>query len=145
MLNYEDLLAAYEWVSADPTYENTAFVNRTTGAVYWDSDANEADEELPEDIGDGTKYIAVPHKHDLDLGKSLVFEFIDEYCPGDTEKISAYFRKSGAYGKFKDLLEQRHLFETWYEYERNRVEVALLQWAEDNSIPHQFLSDKNAA
>ena len=145
MLNYEDLLAAYEWVSADPTYENSAFVNRTTGSVYWDSDAIEAEEELPEDIEDGTKYIAVPHKHDLDLGKSLVFEFVDEYFPDDTDKISAFFRKSGAFGRFKDLLEQKHLLETWYEYERNRVKVALLQWAEDNSIPHQSLSGKNAA
>ena len=145
MLSFEDLLDAYEWVSADPSYENTAYVNRSTGAVYWDTDAADTSEELPDDIEDGTKYIAVPHKHDLDLGKSLVFEFADEHIQDDVGKVSGFFRRPGAYGKFKDLLERRNLLETWYEFERKRTEIAFHHWAAENSIPLSFPSGTNAA
>jgi hypothetical protein len=145
MLSYEDLLHAYEWVSADYSLQNTAYVNRTSGAVYLDTDELDADLTLPEDIEDGSRYIAVPHKHDLDLGKALVFEFADEHLTDDLDKITEYFKRPGAYSRFKDLLERRNLLESWYKYERIKTFEALQRWATDNSIPHQFKLDANAA
>ena len=145
MLNYEDLLDAFEWVSADPSMENTAYVNRTSGAVYLDTDEINTDDALPDDIEDGTKYIAVPHKHDLDLGKALVFDFVEEYLPEDVEKVAGYFKRPGAYSKYKDLLDRKQLLEAWYGHERTKTFEALRQWATENSIPQQFKRDANAA
>ncbi len=48
--------------------------------------------------------------------------------------MAAYFRKSGAYAKFKALLEERGILEQWYEYERMATRQALLTWCEENSI-----------
>ena len=144
MLSYEDLLDAYEWVSADSSLQNTAYVDRTLGAVYLDTDEIDGNDALPEDIDDGTKYIAVPHKHDLDLGKALVFDFVEENLPEDVEKVAGYFRRPGAYSKYKDLLERNELLEAWYEFERMKTFEALREWATENSIPHQFEISANA-
>ena len=138
MLSYEDLLNAYEWVSADLSLQNTAYVDRTSGAVYLETDEVEADDALPADIDDGAKYIAVPHKHDLDLGKALVFDCVEEKLPEDVERVAGYFRRPGAYSKYKDLLERNRLLEAWYGYEREKTFEALREWATENSIPHQF-------
>lgn len=145
MLSYEELLDAYEWVSADPSLQNTAYLNRTSGTIYLDTDEIDTDDALPDDIEDGTKFIAVPHKHDLDLGKSLVFDFIDEYLPGEVDKVAGYFQRPGAYSKLKDLLERKRLLEKWYEYERIKTFEALRQWATENSLPHHFTLNANAA
>ncbi|MHB1616776.1 MAG: UPF0158 family protein, partial [Metallibacterium sp.] len=68
-VRFDDLLAAYEWVSSSPD-DNEAFVSRVTGNVHWSSSTMELDDELPEDIEDGSIYVAVPNKHDLNLGKN---------------------------------------------------------------------------
>ncbi len=145
MVTYEDLLNAYEWVSSDPTQESTAYVNRESGVVYFDSDEFSEDDELPDDIDDEAKYIAVPHKHDLELGKALVFSFAEEHLPDDVEKISTYFRRPGAYSKYKTILEGRHLLDAWHEYERIKTFEALIQWASDNRLPHNIKASTNAA
>ena len=145
MLSYEDLLNAYEWVSSDPTQENTAYVNRESGAVYLETDEFSEDDEFPDDIDDGAKYIAVPHKHDLELGKALVFIFVEEHLPDDFERISTYFRHPGAYSKFKTLLERKQLLDAWHEYERIKTFEALLQWANDHRLPHNIKTSTNAA
>ena len=145
MLSYEEILNAYEWVSSDPTQENSAFVNRETGAVYFETDEFSEGDELPDDIDDGTKYIAVPHKHDLKLGEALVFSFVEEHLPDDFERISTYFRRPGAYSKFKKLLEDKRLLDAWHEYERIKTFEALLQWAIDNRLPHNIKASANAA
>ena len=145
MLSYEDLLDACEWVSADPSLQNTAYVDRTSGAVYLDTYEIDTDDALPDDIEDGTRYIAVPHKHDLDLGKALVFDFAEEYLPEDVDKLAGYFKRPGAYSKFKDLLDRKQLLEAWYGYERRKTFEALCQWSTENSLPHQFKLDANAA
>ena len=130
MLNVNDLLAAFDWVSADPSGENAAYIHRVTGQVFWESD-----DELPDDLDDGTLYLAVPHKHDLDLGKALVFDFVKEQIEDEYDKVYGFFKRQGAYGRFKDLLERKQLLSAWYGYESKRVEAALVEWLTENSIP----------
>ncbi|MDJ0669159.1 MAG: hypothetical protein QNJ61_17895 [Desulfobacterales bacterium] len=72
--------------------------------IYYVSDLGDSN-ELPEDI-DEEKYIAIPHKNELDLGKALVFEFTTANLPGEIEKVDSIFRRKGAYSRFKDLLEK---------------------------------------
>jgi hypothetical protein len=38
----------------------------------------ELNEELPEDIEDGSIYVVVPNKHDLNLGKDLTLASAEE-------------------------------------------------------------------
>jgi len=103
-VKFVDLLAAYEWASSSPD-DSEAYVSRTTGAVHWSSSSMELEDELPEDIEDGTIYVAVPNKHDLNLGKNLALTFAEEQLADSYQTVVNIFRQRGAYGKFKDLLE----------------------------------------
>ena len=133
-VKFDDLLAAYEWVSSSSPAENEAFVSRITGNVHWSSSMADLDEELPEDIENGSIYVSVPHKYDLDLGKNLVLTFAEEQLADSYETVSSLFRQRGAYGEFKDLLERKGKLEAWYEYEANATELALREWAAEQGL-----------
>ena len=90
--------------------------------------------ELPDDIEDGTIYVAVPHKNDLDLGRSLVIAFAEELAPAHLQAIESFFRNKGAYSKFKNLLERTQLLQRWHEYEASATSRALEAWATDHGF-----------
>ena len=91
-------------------------------------------EELPEDIDDREKYVAIPDKRDLDLGRRLVFRFVREFLPDDYDEVSRLFSRRGAYGGFRDLLHRRHAVKQWYDFENKATEAALREWCESESI-----------
>ena len=129
-----ELLDAFQWVSAAGRLENAAYVNRETGRIYWQTEFGDFEEELPADVEDETLYASVPHKHDLDLGQSLVFRFIQANAPDAYEQVRSYFSKRGAYARFKDFLEGRGLLEAWYSYEQQACEAALREWGESEDL-----------
>ncbi len=142
-MKFDDLLAAYEWVSSSPD-DSEAFVSRVTGSVHWSSSAIELDDELPEDIEDGSIYVAVPNKHDLNLGKSLALAFAEEQLGDSYQTVANFFRQRGAYGRFKDLLERKGCLEAWYAYEAKATELALRQWAAEEGLSISAGSGQNA-
>ncbi|VIO73281.1 hypothetical protein CI1B_48860 [Bradyrhizobium ivorense] len=89
---------------------------------------------MPDDVEDDEKYIAVPDKRELDLGKPLVLDFAREFLPGDFDEIRYIFSKRGAYQKFKALLIRRRALDRWYDFENKATEQALRRWCEDNEI-----------
>ncbi len=91
-------------------------------------------DEIPEDIDDLDKYITIPHKNDLELGKALVIEFTSEYLPEELERVYSIFRRKGAYSRYKDLLENKGALEDWYKFENERRKVALEEWCQENNI-----------
>jgi hypothetical protein len=125
---------------ADTGGEHEAFVCGQTGKVYCrfgSSVAGEDDEindEIPDDIEDETKYIAIPDKKSLDLGKPLVLDFAREYLPDDFDDVRDIFSKRGAYRKFRALVIQRDVLQRWYDFEAKATERALREWCEANSI-----------
>src|SRR5437867_13189149 len=125
LVSFDELLAAFEWVRAGEAaaIDCEAYVSRVTGKLHWAGEG--ADEELPEDIEDGSLYIAVPRRSEFDLGSSLVFRFAEERLPGERETVREYFRKRGAYSRFKSLLAHRGQLDAWHEYEQAAVEAAL--------------------
>ena len=84
-VKFDDLLSAYEWGSSSSPAENDAFVSRITGKIHWSSSMMELDEELPEDIEDGSIYVAVPHKYDLNLGNNIALTFAEEQLASSYE------------------------------------------------------------
>ena len=129
-VNATDLRGAFEFVSAGSPFENAAYVCRDTGKVFWApvSGLFDAPEPLPEDIDNAERYLAVPHKADLNLGSRLVFDFVDEVIPDDVQTVAGYFQRRGAYGRFKDLQDERGMIEGWYAFEERRTEEALATW-----------------
>ena len=98
------------------------------------SELDEPEDELPDDIEDGEKYVAIPDKRELDLGKPLVLGFVREFLPNDFEEVRTIFSKRGAYQKFRALLTRRNALDRWHDFESKATEQALREWCELNSI-----------
>ena len=64
----------------------------------------------------------------------LVFRFVEGNIPEEFERVEKYFRKSGAYGKYKSLLEQKGLLDQWHKFEDDKRKEALIEWCNDNGI-----------
>lgn len=138
-VSFKDLLDSFELASMGSSShgEHQAYLCRESGRIYWHSDFSDLEQindELPEDIDDHEKYVQLPDKRELDLGKPLVLDFAREVLPQDFDEVRQMFRKRGAYARFKDLLTRRRLIEQWYDFERKATERALREWCEDNLI-----------
>ena len=90
-------------------------------------------DELPDDI-DEPKYISIPYKNDLDLGKNLVIEFISLFLPEELDQVNSIFRRKGAYSRYKDLLFEKGLLDKWHKFEDERQKAALKIWCTENEI-----------
>ena len=133
-VKFDDLLAAYEWVSSSPG-DGDAFVSRVTGNVHWSSSTVDLDESLPDDIDDASIYVAVPNKYDLDLGNNLALAFAAERFEDSYQVVADFFHHRGAYRRFKDFLEKNGGLEAWYDYEARETEAALREWAAEEMLP----------
>ena len=126
-----ELEGALQWVSFDGTLGNNALVSRSDGTIHYVSADNLIEEELPDDIEDEDRYWSVPHKNDLDLGRSLVFRYVGEALPEEERTVRGYFHRRGAYARFKDLLVRCGHLDRWHEYERRATLEALAEWARE--------------
>jgi hypothetical protein len=133
-VRFEEIQEAFEFVSAAGVGEHQAFLCMQSGKIYWQSDLSDLDDELPDDIEDDEKYLAIPDKRELDLGKPLVLDFARQVLPGDLDEVRRIFSKRGAYANFKDLLIRRRVLEQWYAFEEEATARALREWCELNSI-----------
>jgi hypothetical protein len=136
-VSFNEILDAFEFVSFGGFGEHQAYLCKRSGKIYWHSEFSELDElddELPDDIEDDRRYLAIPDKRELDLGKPLALEFVSQVLQGDFDEARRMFGRRGGYGNFKRLLVQRRALEQWYDFERNATERALREWCELNSI-----------
>jgi hypothetical protein len=137
-ISFQNILDALEFVSMEGALgEHEAILCRQTGKIYWRSEFSDLDElndELPDDIDDDEKYVAIPNKRELGLGKPLVLAFVREFLPNDFDEVRYIFSKRGAYPKFHTLLARRHAVDRWHDFESKATERALRDWCALNSI-----------
>ena len=135
-VNAADLRTAFEYVGAGAPFENSAYICLDTGKIFWKLDPADPgnEEDLPADLETSDRYLPVPHKNDLDLGRHLVLDFIDQELPADHDTVTDFFRRRGAYGRFKALLDTRGMLQRWYEFEDRATEQALRAWCEESGI-----------
>ena len=144
-VKYDELSLAFEFVSAGLPMEHNAYISIDTGQIYWISDLNPTEEEVPDDLETSDRYIAIPHKNDLGLGRSLALRFAEQELPQCYERAKAFFRSRGAYARFKQLLESEGVLEKWYKFEEESVEKALRDWCAENSIQLIEKGDESTA
>jgi hypothetical protein len=133
-VKFNEVLDAFEFVSFGAPMEHAAYLSKETGAIYWHSEFGDNFEELPPDIDEEGKYLSIPHKNDLGLGKRLAIEFAEQFLADDVGKVREIFSRRGAYARFKDLLEHRRMLDRWYEFEATAHKDALLEWCRDNGV-----------
>jgi hypothetical protein len=74
-VDWTELQHAFEFASLGQPHEHEAVLCRKTGKFLWLTDIDEDIEAWPDDADDEEKYLPIPHKKQLDLGKPLVIEF----------------------------------------------------------------------
>jgi hypothetical protein len=134
-VTYDDLLLAFDFVCSGGPLEHQAYISLDTGKTFWMSDGQAVeDDEIPTDFEESDRYLEIPHKNDLDLGRELVFRFAEERLPHHRHRIAEIFDRRGAYQRFKDLLARENRLEEWYAFEAEATRQALQQWCEANGI-----------
>ena len=131
-IKYEDLELAYEFSSMSFPDDHSAYICKNTGKIYYDSDASE--DELPEDIYLDDNYLKLPGKLDLDLGKFLVFRFVEAFLPLHLNEVYKIFRRKGAYSRYNAFLRRLNCTDKWYEYEESEKRSELLGWCKINEL-----------
>ncbi len=133
-VDYAELRNAFEFVSSASRNVHHAYICKESGVIYWTSTVHELEEPVPDDLKTSKRYIAVPHKTMLKLGQGLALSFIEQTLPDDYNLVASFFRKNGAYRRFKELLQAEGLLEKWFAFEADAADAALLAWCEDHAI-----------
>jgi hypothetical protein len=133
-VKWSEFIDAFEFASSGAPLESRAFVNLDTGSLHLISDVVDLEEEIPEDLEVSDRYLALPHKNELDLGRKLALSFTEQHLPGEFDRVLGYFHQRGAYRRFKDLLDDRGVLENWYAFEKDATERALRRWCDEHEI-----------
>ena len=75
LVSLKDILGAFEFVCAGDGGEHEAFLCKQSGKLYCHSGLCDDLDILPDDIGDSEKFLQIPDKRELDLGKPLALDF----------------------------------------------------------------------
>jgi len=79
LVQLSELIDAFQWTSATGPFENAAYVDRKTGRIWWlGGDCEDEDDPVPDDLEDGSLYLAVPDPAGLGLGRRLALRFAEE-------------------------------------------------------------------
>jgi hypothetical protein len=132
-VKFEDVSFAFDFVGSEDIGIHCAWLNRETGETHLRSEMSDDYEELPDDIED-EKYIAIPHKKELDLGKPLVLRFVREHLPDDLDEAYDMFSRKGGYARFRRLLARRRAVDRWYDFSAKAEQKALREWCAENAI-----------
>jgi hypothetical protein len=135
-MKYEDIEFLLEYVGSGRRFERSAYLNRKTGESYLTSELGDSD-ELPDDLDVNDDYLRIPHRNDLDLGRELVFQFVEQHMPFAIDQVHGFFQRVGAYGRFRDLLKRSGRLDDWYKYEADRTRAAILALCKKNDIELQ--------
>ncbi len=131
-LEISDLEMAFDFVSAGYGYDHSAYLDKESGQIYYDSDASE--DVLPDDLYENEKYVEIPDKREFGLGKQLALEFVQQNLPTELDRVYSIFQSRGAYSRYKELLDEKGLLEKWYEFEQESLKNAVIQWCNEHGI-----------
>ena len=130
---YSDIEDAFFYVGSQQACMHGALLDKATGKIYYSSEMGDSD-EIPEEVWEADSVVEIPHKNDLDMGRSLVFAFSESQMPDDADRVRDIFRRKGAYSRFKEFLESKGLLQNWYDFENEAQQKAIRDWCEDNQI-----------
>ncbi len=134
-VDYDDLELAFYFVSSNGPSAGNAYISLDIGKIHWVSDLIDAEEEeVPADVETSDRYVSVPHKNELDLGRFLVTRFVRQALPDCEKEVDAIFRRRGAYGRYKEFLDSRGKLEQWYRFEEDARAEALREWCLEKGI-----------
>ena len=92
-VEFDELSHAFDFVGSAPPGEHNAYISLDTGQIHWSSESGSLDEEVPDDLETSDRYLVVPHKTDLDLGRSLALRFAGSELTDCQDHVPQSFRR----------------------------------------------------
>jgi hypothetical protein len=130
---FSDILEGYEFCDVGDGMGAQAFISLDRGTVHLVADELQEFEAPPDDL-DNERYLALPAKAELRLGRPLALQFTEDHLPGDLPTVLGFFRQRGAYSRFKRLLHDREVIDAWHAFEAAETAARLRAWCADNGI-----------
>jgi hypothetical protein len=93
------------------------------------------DEKKPES-GTRPRYIQIPDKYKLNIGRTLVLQFTREYFPEDYRDIFNRFKRPHAYTWWRIFLEDQKKLQEWHEFRNRKTKEALIDWCNNNHFEY---------
>ena len=94
-VSLKEILEASEFVCAASGGEHQAFLCKQSGKLYCHSELCDDLDILPDDIGDSEKFLQIPDKRELDLGKPLALDFAPPIPARRLRRRSTIFQQKG--------------------------------------------------
>lgn len=139
MISFKDFYDAYDQAEFGREYGAKAFVNAAEERILVIPSEMVADEEeieAAETELDSGGWVEFPDQYELHLGQELVFRFASVHLsPVDCQRVRRIFSRRGAYGRWKDLLEEHGLLKNWHEFSETEEINALKNWLEEMGSP----------
>jgi len=123
MTTFEEIHHAFFYVSSDDYGMNRAFLCLDNGEIIYRSEWDDPKEEDEDEF---------------------VIEFAEVHLQDDLDLVQRIFSRRGAYRRFKELLDERGLLQTLYDYEDIREKEALGEWVQDNEIELESQTAKSS-
>ena len=136
-----------------PSEEWTAYLNRRTGELITVTDEdqrlveNDADpSDLPEwqqeDVArartalDSEDFLALPDKFEIHE-----YSIMEQFCLGVEESalkdtLLRAIRGTGAFRRFKEVVQEHGIAETWYAFRQRALEEIAVEWLEANGVAY---------
>ena len=80
-VSFKDLQEAFEFVCAAGGGEHQAFLGKRSGKITCHSELVDDLDSLPDDIDDPEKFLPIPDRRDLGLGKTVALELEHRFSP----------------------------------------------------------------
>jgi hypothetical protein len=128
----DQLVLAVEHVTGGEAIGASAFIDHSTGAILFGG--ADLDVSLPVDVYEDERYIPVPTKKELGLGREMALSFSHQHAPHLLESVEHIFATAGAFGRFKHLMHEHGLLKDWYAYQEDRLSSAVQEWAEQHGL-----------
>ena len=126
------------YVSSGMMLSTEAYISRESGEIFYVSDDPDLNVGNPKDLDNYEKYIEVPGKVELGIGKRVVFQFVSKVMPEKLDEVERIFCRKGAYSRFRSLLERNRKLEEWYKYESESMKKELGYWAEEEGFELEY-------
>jgi len=131
-LDRDDLHLAVEYVTGGGSYGAEAYIDLRSGAILYGG--SDAEEPLPKGVHNTKRYLRVPTKKELDLGRDDALAFTEQHAPQLLERAEYIFHAAGAFDRFKHLMREHGLLDAWYAYQDQRLWEELETWAEIHDL-----------
>jgi hypothetical protein len=129
---FYDIEAAFGIGNSDDR-SNEVYLDRHTGNTLFFLPLGDSD-DVPDDLDDTSRYVAIPDTRPLGLGSQLAIDFASEIAPELLDQVRYAFHKRGGFRRFKDLLYQSDLLDAWHKYAGEKEHSVIVKWCADNDI-----------